>query len=219
MSQSLDPVELRETIAWPFADGAPSFAARVRVPRVALFPSAGAPVPRHHLDHPIAGDLPLVFLVLARHGEWLQVQVPLRPNGTTAWIRLHDVAITQTQYQVDVVLDARRLILRWDRRPVLNSPVAVGRPHTPTPIGNFYVDSSIKREVADPLYGTYALGLSGFSEVLFDFRGGTGQLGIHGTGRPDLIGRAVTAGCIRLRDDDARELSRRVPLGTPVRIR
>lgn len=41
---------------------------------------------------------------------------------------------------------------------------------------------------------------------------------IHGTNRPETIGRSVSHGCIRLRNEDIRELYGMVPVGTPVFI-
>ena len=41
---------------------------------------------------------------------------------------------------------------------------------------------------------------------------------IHGTNRPETIGRSVSHGCIRLRNEDIRELYSMVPVGTPVFI-
>ena len=203
----------------PYARGATSVVARAEVERVSLYAAPGASSPWHCLAHPDEFGFPLAFLVVGREEEWLRVQVPLRPNGSTAWIRAGEVRLTETRYQVEVAVEERRLTLWWAGRLVMDAPIAVGRPHTPTPTGDFYIESSAKRVEADPLYGVYALGLSGFSDVLHDFNGGEGRIGIHGTGRPDLIGRAVTAGCIRLLDEHAEELSRRVPLGTPVRLR
>ena len=42
--------------------------------------------------------------------------------------------------------------------------------------------------------------------------------GIHGTNRPFGVGRRVSQGCIRMYPEDIRDLFRRVPLGTPVRV-
>lgn len=42
--------------------------------------------------------------------------------------------------------------------------------------------------------------------------------GIHGTNRPFAVGRRVSRGCMRLYDEHIRELFRRVPVGTPVRV-
>lgn len=57
------------------------------------------------------------------------------------------------------------------------------------------------------------------SDTLTEFAGGPGQVGIHGTNRPDLIGERVSSGCVRLDNDDIRALvDLQVPLGMPVII-
>ena len=43
-------------------------------------------------------------------------------------------------------------------------------------------------------------------------------IGIHGTNRPDLIGRPASRGCVRMRDEDLLELAAVVGVGTRVRI-
>ena len=67
-------------------------------------------------------------------------------------------------------------------------------------------------------YGRYAIGLSGRSEVLTEFAGGDGQIGIHGTNDPSSIGKRVSSGCIRLRNEDIEKLAALLPLGVPVII-
>jgi lipoprotein-anchoring transpeptidase ErfK/SrfK len=70
-------------------------------------------------------------------------------------------------------------------------------------------------EPAGP-YGPYALGLSAYSEVLTEFAGGDGQVGIHGTNVPSSIGEAASRGCLRVPNDVVERLARILPLGTPV---
>ncbi|HEY6555505.1 MAG TPA: L,D-transpeptidase, partial [Vicinamibacteria bacterium] len=41
---------------------------------------------------------------------------------------------------------------------------------------------------------------------------------LHGTNRPETIGRAVSHGCVRLRNEDIVKLYAMVPVGTPVYI-
>ena len=41
---------------------------------------------------------------------------------------------------------------------------------------------------------------------------------IHGSNEPDTIGRAVSSGCIRMRNEDVMDLYERVPVGTSVRV-
>ncbi len=47
-------------------------------------------------------------------------------------------------------------------------------------------------------------------------RGDGWTIGIHGTPQPELLGRAVSKGCIRMRNDDVIRLYDRVRIGTPV---
>jgi len=55
--------------------------------------------------------------------------------------------------------------------------------------------------------------------VLGDFRLYLGDgYGLHGTNEPNSIGRAVSHGCVRMRNEDIRVLYDRVALGTPVFI-
>ncbi len=68
------------------------------------------------------------------------------------------------------------------------------------------------------MYGTFAYGLSGFSNVLKSFAGGSGVIGLHGTNDPSVIGQDVSAGCIRMRNEDIERLVPILPLGTPVEI-
>jgi len=70
------------------------------------------------------------------------------------------------------------------------------------------------------VYGTYAYGLSGYSEVLTEFAGGEGQLGIHGTNDPSSLGTTISSGCIRLHNDDISLLVEQIglPLGVPVEV-
>jgi lipoprotein-anchoring transpeptidase ErfK/SrfK len=74
---------------------------------------------------------------------------------------------------------------------------------------------------ADPAYGPWAFGLSGFSETLTTFNGGQGQLGLHGTNQPEKIGTRVSSGCIRLKNEDIEKLVSEVqnsPQGIPVQV-
>ena len=45
---------------------------------------------------------------------------------------------------------------------------------------------------------------------------GTHQIGFHGTNQTELIGQAVSHGCVRLRDSDVQALFEQVAVGTPV---
>ena len=99
---------------------------------------------------------------------------------------------------------------------ILETPVAVGAPGTPTPTGTFYVTDPVPGGGGS--YGPWALGLSGYSDVLDSFAGGPPQIALHGTNHPELIGQSVSNGCVRVPNDMITEIHAQVPLGTPVII-
>lgn len=151
--------------------------------------------------------------------EWLEVLLPVKPNGSTGWIRGADVTVSSTDIAIDIYLDERELDLSRAGEVVATYAVAVGTPETPTPLGTFYITDPLDFS-ANPtsIYGAWALGISGFSEVLDEFYGGPPQVAIHGTNEPELIGQAVSNGCIRMSNDDIAEIAAQVDLGTPVII-
>ena len=97
-------------------------------------------------------------------------------------------------------------------------PAVVGKPSTPTPTGDFFVEESLQMQAGEP-GGPYALALSARSNVLQEFEGGPGQIAIHG--RENLggtLGTAASHGCIRLATASIDWLVSRVIPGTPVMI-
>jgi lipoprotein-anchoring transpeptidase ErfK/SrfK len=185
---------------------------------VAVFDRPDAANAYTSLPSPTHYGEPLVFAVLKQEHDRLLVRLPRRPNGSTGWIAAGDVRLREERCRVLVELGRFRLRAYRERTTVLTASVGIGRDRTPTPVGDFYVDVINQLDQSDHLYGVCQIGVTGFSEVLFDFRGGDGHIGIHGTGWPAGIGRAVSAGCIRMHNDDVLALAEHVRLGTPVRI-
>jgi lipoprotein-anchoring transpeptidase ErfK/SrfK len=161
---------------------------------------------------------PRALLVVAEDGDWLQVALPVRPNGSTGWVRRADVELRTLDEAVVIDLAARTLTLLDGDAEVLTTPVAVGAADNPTPSGTFYVVDKLDTGDPDGPYGEFALGLSAHSDTLTEFAGGAGQVGIHGTNEPSSIGQAVSHGCVRVPGDVARRLAETVNLGTPVVI-
>src|SRR5665811_2224048 len=75
----------------------------------------------------LPGQIPLTFLVLEQQGDWLQVSLPVRPNGSTGWLKAADVTLSTTDYMVEVRLTEHRLLLHKADEVVLDVPVGVGR--------------------------------------------------------------------------------------------
>lgn len=158
------------------------------------------------------------FLVLAERGHYLEVLLPERPNGSTGWVRATDIEVQPIEHELRIDLASRTL--RWSDRGdvVLETSIAVGSRQYPTPPGRFFVTDLLDTQEGGGAYGPYAIGLSGHSDVLTEFGGGDGQIGIHGTNDPSSIGRAVSHGCIRVPNDVIIRLATTIPVGTPVTI-
>jgi hypothetical protein len=161
----------------------------------------------------------VTLLVKRQRGAWLQAYVPVRPNGLLGWIRRRAVHVLSDPWALVVKLRSHRLVVRQADRVIRTLPIAVGKPSTPTPTGHYFLNELLKQPNPTGAYGPYAFGTSAFSDVLLHFNTGNGQIGIHGTDEPWVIGTSATHGCIRLYNRDIVWLARRVPPGTPVQIR
>ena len=151
---------------------------------------------------------------------WLRVQLPIWPNGQEGWVSASDVRLRRATDRVLVDLSDRRLVLMRDGEPVDRLAVAIGASSTPTPPGRYFVWARVVTDRPGGPYGSFILGLSGFSETIEPWTEWPGQprLAIHGTDDPDDAGHAVSNGCVRVLNALLRGL-RDVPLGTPVEIR
>lgn len=147
---------------------------------------------------------------------WLDLLLPIRPNGRRAWTTEDDVRLVPREDRIDVDLSRRVLQEFHDGKLVDRLSVGVGTTSTPTPTGTFYLYIRVPQSNPSGPYGILALGLSGFSPVISDWPGG-GRAAIHGTPFESNKGEAVSHGCVRVWNPDMRKL-RSLPLGTPVVI-
>jgi lipoprotein-anchoring transpeptidase ErfK/SrfK len=185
----------------------------------------GTERPYEHLDADNPWEQPLRLLVVGDTTDddgdvWLRVQLPIWPNGQAGWVAASDVNVAEVRERVVIDLSARRLVRVREGRPVARLPVAVGAAATPTPLGRYFVWARVATGRPAGPYGSYILGLSGFSEAIEPWTEWPGEprLAIHGTDDPRDAGHAVSNGCIRVLNPLLRAL-RDVPLGTPVIIR
>jgi len=185
---------------------------------IGVYNAPGDPEPAATLDNPTWEGLPVVFLVQQRMGDWLEVQLSMRPNGSTAWVRSADVSLREVPYRIVVDTRANRLTAYSRNGVFLDVPVAVGTGSTPTPTGSYFIDGAVKVPYDDGPYGAYQLSVAAFSSVYQRFAGGIGQIAIHGTNDPALIGTPASNGCVRMTNEDVTELAHSVPVGTPVQI-
>jgi len=148
---------------------------------------------------------------------WYRVLVPVKPNGSTGFVRARSVNLRAVRSRIVIDLSARKLALYVRGRVAFTTTSAIGAPATPTPLGSFYVNQRFRDDPNGP-YGWAAIGISAFSEVLTGWPQG-GPVAIHGTNRPSLLGLRVSNGCIRVSNEAIQRIWRLGPAGTPVSIR
>jgi lipoprotein-anchoring transpeptidase ErfK/SrfK len=186
-------------------------------------PEAGAPqtelLPARG---PITGEPTTVPVIGALTGpdgvRWLRVMLPGRPNGSTGWIAQQGTRRLMTDWHIVVDLAARRVQVYHDGHVLRTFPAVVGKPSTPTPTGEFFVEETLQMSSGEA-GGPFALALSARSNVLQEFEGGPGQIAMHG--RDNLggtLGTAASHGCIRLASASIEWLAARIGPGTPMTI-
>jgi lipoprotein-anchoring transpeptidase ErfK/SrfK len=192
---------------------------------VTLYDEVGGPPSERTVPNPNENGVISTFLVAQRNvtddagNRWLEVNLPIRPNGSTAWVKESDVVISFTDLEVVVAIAEHRLRIQKEGSTILDFPVGIGTTETPTPGGVFYIKELLQPTNPDGAYGPYAFGLSGFSNVITESdQFGDGVIGIHGTNQPELVGTDVSHGCIRMKNEDITQLVGLLPLGTPVQI-
>ena len=145
---------------------------------------------------------------------WLRVSLPMRPNGRFGWVKAMAVQLRPVTRRVVIDRAARSLSLYDRGRLRFRTRVAIGKPGAETPVGRFYVQASFRPK--ERFFGAYAFETSAYSR-LSDWPGG-GIVGIHGTPYPQLLGKAVSHGCVRVSNRAALVLKRLAPPGTPIVI-
>ncbi len=122
------------------------------------------------------------------------------------------------EHGILINIPARRLIVVDQGRVAGTYPVAVGRPDSPTPVGDFTVATRIwqpwwyprGREPVpagpDNPLGPWWLGLT------------VPGYGIHGNNNESSIGQFISDGCIRMSNEDVLEVAQWARIGTPVRM-
>jgi lipoprotein-anchoring transpeptidase ErfK/SrfK len=149
---------------------------------------------------------------------WYRVQLPIRPNGATGWIRAEHVLLLLVHTRIEVDLSQRRVDFFRDGRRVLGATAGVGSAATPTPTGRYYVNQRLLASDPSGPFGPGAIGISAFSPVLTGWVQG-GPIAIHGTNDPSSIGRPVTNRCLRITNDRLVRMFSAMPEGTPVIVR
>jgi lipoprotein-anchoring transpeptidase ErfK/SrfK len=156
---------------------------------------------------------------------WVRVRLPSRPNDATAWVNADRVLLEPTRWRIVISRAKRTLSVFHGGALRRRFRVVIGAPPTPTPGGLFSIVEVWRWKPSDFL-GSYILPITAHSNVLQEFGGGDGRVGIHGRGGASLLdplGAARSHGCIRLANSAIEWIVRKVGRsglpGIPVRVR
>jgi lipoprotein-anchoring transpeptidase ErfK/SrfK len=133
-------------------------------------------------------------------------------------------AIASFSSRIVVDLSEAKVKIYWGEEQLLSSyPVAVGQPGWETPTGTFKIgrkqrNPAWKQPITGELIPTGPDNPLGDRWIAF-WSDGQHQIGFHGTNKEQLVGQAVSHGCLRMRNKDIRQLYEQVSVGTQVVVR
>lgn len=167
-------------------------------------------------------------LLIAAEWQMLRSQfvaTSLQPSGI---LRLQSVlekspiAAMVRQTRLVIRLNTRQLELYEGDRLVQTFPVAIGQDEWETPVGHFVVMDMRRDPVwQHPITGE-AIGPGDQNPLGSRWIGfatqGEYHIGIHGTYEDELIGQAVSHGCVRMRNADIQPLFDQLNIGTPITV-
>lgn len=151
-----------------------------------------------------------------------------RANGLDSNIIRPDQKLKIHTCQVSLVVDKSQNLLFLKRKGVVIKTYVVSTgENNSTPVGTFHID---RNKLVDPTWyktgaiivpddpenvlGSRWMGLEGVSASGVEIKG----YGIHGTISPDDLGKQITLGCVRMKNEEVEELFDIVPTGTEVVI-
>jgi lipoprotein-anchoring transpeptidase ErfK/SrfK len=147
---------------------------------------------------------------------WLRVALPARPNEATGWVPADAGTARNTEWRIVIDRSERRAIIFDGTKVRGRFSVVVGKPSTPTPLGTFFVVEKLHLGPGVP-EGPWALATSAYSDVLKQFGGGPGQIGLHGiVGLSAPLGTFSSHGCVRFANAAITWIASHVGAGTPV---
>lgn len=147
---------------------------------------------------------------------------PEQPEGTAVRSAKATELTPVTHSRLVVDLSDRQVYLYQRDRLQTQYPIAVGQAGWETPTGKFIVtDMQENPAWRHPITGEVIPGPNSplGSRWIGFWSNGKNQIGFHGTDQEELIGQAVSHGCLRLRNQDVIALYRKVQPGTPVIVK
>lgn len=126
--------------------------------------------------------------------------------------------------RLEIKLNRRRVTVYRGTTPIKSYAIAVGKPGWETPKGTYKVQQMFRNPTwihplkkgitipggdPDNPLGPYWIGF---------WTDGKNWIGFHGTPNPQSVGTAASHGCVRMYNQDIKELFQKVSLGTEVKV-
>ena len=152
--------------------------------------------------------------------RFLEIEIPELPQLEESDKHLYLPGDLLLDTRLVIKLSERRVYVYQGNQMITSYPIAVGKKGWETPTGSFEV-IQMRRDPSwrHPWNGKVVP--AGPNNPLGDrwigfWTDGKNYIGFHGTPNEELVGQAVSHGCIRMRNNDVRTLFEKVRVGTPV---
>lgn len=134
-----------------------------------------------------------------------------------------DIRNTNSEAKVVVDLSERRVFVYRSSEVIASYPTGVGKKGWETPVGLYHVQKKQiypiwRHPITGKVFESGPLSPLGDRWIGF-WSDGRNQIGFHGTPDDNLVGTAISHGCLRMRNPDVRLLYQQVKMGTPVEVR
>lgn len=168
-------------------------------------------------------------LLLAAEWHMLRSQpetvVPLRSSSISrleTLLQRSPIAGMVRQVKIVIRLQSRRLEFYEGKTLVKSYDIAVGQADWETPVGHFAVldmrrNPLWKHPITGEAVSTGPDNPLGTRWIGFAYDDGY-HIGIHGTNQEELVGQAVSHGCVRMRESDIQAVFEEIAIGTPITV-
>lgn len=137
----------------------------------------------------------------------------------TATVASEETQAAATGPELVINIPSFTLTYLRDGQVVKKYPVAVGKPSAPTPVGSYKIINKVVNPTWYPPTGGSPVPPGPSNPLGGRWMGFLPSgYGVHGNNNPSSIGKAVSLGCVRMRNEDVEELFPQIPVGTPLRI-
>lgn len=130
--------------------------------------------------------------------------------------------VSQSKKVIVDLSDRRVYVYRGDLA-IASYPTGIGKKGWETPTGSFEVNQKVvnpswRHPITDKVFPPGPDSPLGMRWIGF-WSDGRNYIGFHGTPNYDVVGTAVSHGCLRMRNVDVLMLYKQVGMGTPVEVR